>query len=452
MNIAVINGSPRGKFSTTLQSVEYLAKSFPGDSFEIIETASRIRSLEKDFSPVTDAVAKADIVLFSYPVYTFSVPSQLHRAVELLKSCREIDWQGKCVAQITTSKHFYDVTAHRFIEDNVRDLGASYLRGLYADMDDLLSEKGRRELLSFWKLVKFKYFQEKGMLKEIDGTSGSTSDYEVAVVTDDSNNPVLKAMCDTFSRHFPGNTRIVDISRFGFKGGCMGCFHCAADGKCIYKDGYADFLRREIYSASATLFAFTVQDHSMGSLFKMYDDRQFCNGHRMMTIGMPVGYLAEGDMAEEYNLRMMLEARAEVGRNLFCGIVDSAAGADMERRIAEMASLMWFMLVQRIEQPQNFYGVGGTKIFRDLIWVMRGLMKADHRFYRKHGIYDDLPQRNIGRMLQGKLLGLMFNNKSIRKKMGAKINEGMVMPYRKVIEKAVPEGQELPGKRDSSAD
>ena len=27
----------------------------------------------------------------------------------------------------------------------------------------------------------------------------------------------------------------------------------------------------------------------------------------------------------------------------------------------------------------NFYGVGGMKIFRDLIWLMRGLMKADHQ-------------------------------------------------------------------------
>lgn len=148
----------------------------------------------------------------------------------------------------------------------------------------------------------------------------------------------------------------------------------------------------------------------------------------------------------------MLEARAEVGRNLFCGIVDSASGTDQEQRVADMARLMWFMLTERIEQPQNFYGVGGTKIFRDLIWTMRGLMKADHKFYRKHGIYDDFPQRNIGRMLQGKLLGLMFNNKSIRKKMGAKMNEGMVMPYRKAIEKAVPEKQELPDNGISSAD
>lgn len=35
-----------------------------------------------------------------------------------------------------------------------------------------------------------------------------------------------------------------------------------------------------------------------------------------------------------------------------------------------------------------FLGVGGMKIFRDLIWMMQGMMKADHQFYKEHGIYD----------------------------------------------------------------
>lgn len=432
-----MNGSPRGKFSTTLQSVLYLKKVFSGDSFETVEVASSVRSLEKDFSPVSEAVNKADLVLFSYPVYTFSVPSQLHRAIELLKSA-DIEWKGKPVTQITTSKHFYDVTAQRFIEDNMCDLGAVCMRGLFADMDDLLSDKGRRQLVSFWKLVRFRYSQEKGTVSFPEPGNGQ-SPYEAVIVTDGSSAPALSGMTEIFRKSFPGRTRIVDISGFPFKGGCVGCFHCASEGECVYRDGYADFLRREIYSASAIVYAFTVKDHSMGSLFKIFDDRQFCNGHRMMTIGTPVGYLASGNMKQEYNLGMMLEARAEVGRNIFCGIVDNSESPSYERKIADMAQQMWFMLESKTELPQNFYGVGGTKIFRDLIWMMRGLMRADHRFYRKHGIYDDFPQKHIGRMLQVRLLGIMFNTPSIRKKMGAKLNEGMVMPYKKAIGRAVPE-------------
>ena len=32
----------------------------------------------------------------------------------------------------------------------------------------------------------------------------------------------------------------------------------------------------------------------MGPLFKCYDDRQFCNGHRTVTMGAPQGYLISG--------------------------------------------------------------------------------------------------------------------------------------------------------------
>ena len=35
----------------------------------------------------------------------------------------------------------------------------------------------------------------------------------------------------------------------------------------------------------------------MGALFKMFDDRQFCNGHRTVTMGKPVGYIIDGHLS-----------------------------------------------------------------------------------------------------------------------------------------------------------
>ena len=62
-------------------------------------------------------------------------------------------------------------------------------------------------------------------------------------------------------------------------------------------------------------------------------------------------------------------------------------------------------------------------------------MKADHEFYKKHGIYD-FPQKQRGKMLMMCFLGAMVRNPKIRAKMGNKMNEGMVAPYKKVIENA----------------
>lgn len=36
---------------------------------------------------------------------------------------------GKFASQITTSKHFNDVTAHRYVEENCFDLGLNAVRG-----------------------------------------------------------------------------------------------------------------------------------------------------------------------------------------------------------------------------------------------------------------------------------------------------------------------------------
>ena len=53
-------------------------------------------------------------------------------------------------------------------------------------------------------------------------------------------------------------------------------FGCATNGKCVYADGFDTYLRENIQTAQAIIIAFTIKDHSMGSRFKMYDDRQFC--------------------------------------------------------------------------------------------------------------------------------------------------------------------------------
>ena len=152
MKILVLNGSPKGQYSITLQSVRYLEKRFPEHSFTVYNVGQKIKSLEKDFAPADQAIKEADVLLFSYPVYTFIAPCQLHRFIELLKASG-ISLKGKFVSQITTSKHFYDVTAHRYVQDNCQDLGIKYVRGLSADMDDLLTDKGQKELEDY-----FRYF------------------------------------------------------------------------------------------------------------------------------------------------------------------------------------------------------------------------------------------------------------------------------------------------------
>ena len=72
------------------------------------------------------------------------------------------------------------------------------------------------------------------------------------------------------------------------------------------------------------------------------------------------------------------------------------------------------------------------KIFRDLIYQMRGMMRADHKFYKKQGIYD-FPQKKRLTSLKMYLIGMLLSNEKILGKMGNKMNEGMLAPYTKLF-------------------
>lgn len=443
MNVLVVNGSPKGDYSVTLQTCNYLAIKFPQVSFDVLHVGKYIRKYEKDFSEAAEKINNADLIVFSYPVYTFIAPCQLHRFIELMKESG-IDLSRKVATQISTSKHFYDITAHRYIQLNCEDMGMKYIKGLSADMDDLLHEKGQKEAVGFFEFVLWsienKYFEmpyeKSGDIALVDASAAEntkkTLDKEVVVVADLTEDDVrLKKMVDRFVSVMPAKCKIVNIREYPLKGGCLGCFNCAATGKCVYKDGFDDFLRNEIQSGDAIVYAFTIKDHSMGSRFKMYDDRQFCNGHRTVTMGMPVGYIINGNYSVEENLRMIVDGRSEVGGNFLAGVANNES--DTDAQIDRLAKVLTFSLEKQLTQPANFLGVGGMKIFRDLIYQMQGLMREDHKFFKKHGQYD-FPHNKKGMIAAMYLVGSLANNKKIKAKMGANMmNEGMLMPYKKVI-------------------
>ncbi|MBQ8402455.1 MAG: NAD(P)H-dependent oxidoreductase, partial [Clostridia bacterium] len=418
MQILIINGSPKGEYSITLQTVLYLQNKFPEHRYTILHAGQKIKSFEKDFTPALEALQAADLILFAYPVYTFIATSQLHRFIELTKASG-VDLSGKFAAQITTSKHFYDVTAHRYVEDNCHDLGLRVIRGLSADMDDLLCEKGREEAEKFFRYVCWS--AENGYAEPVPekkppfvpkpvtvpDVSNEEKPGDVVIVTDCEPDTPLAAMIDRFRAVLPLATRVVNLRQFPFQGGCLGCFRCAVSGKCVYKDGVDDYLRNTIQTAGSIVYAFTIRDHSMGALFKMYDDRQFCNGHRTVTMGMPIGYLVDGAYSEEPNLQMILEGRSQVGENFLAGV--AASEQDPDAAIDQLAGALVWALENKYVPPQNFYGVGGMKIFRDLIWLMQGMMRADHRFYKAHGQYD-FPQKKWLTMLKMYAVGALLAN------------------------------------------
>ncbi|MBR6667444.1 MAG: NAD(P)H-dependent oxidoreductase [Clostridia bacterium] len=444
MRILVLNGSPKGKNSITLQTIEYLKIRFPQHEWETLHVGQLIALYEKDFTKARAALDRAELIIFSYPVYTFIAPYQLHRFVELMKEHR-VDVSGKWASQLSTSKHFYDVTAHRYVMENAQDMGMKFVRGLSADMDDLTTKKGREEAEAFFRYLMFSV--ESGSCEpslpvqpapahvpatQAESTGEKTGD--VVILTDvRPEDTQLQGMIDRFRAVCPKKTRVINLREYPFKGGCLGCFGCAKSGKCVYPGGFDEFLRNDIQKAEAEVHAFSISDHGMSAVFKCYSDRQFCNGHRTVRMGAPIGYIVSGNYKYEENLRMIVEGRAEVGGNFLCGVATDEDNTDAA--IDRLAKTLAWAMDHKHTQPKNFLGVGGMRIFRDLIWLMQGLMKEDHRFFKKHGQYD-FPQKQRGRMMAMYLVGFLMGNEKLKKKAGSKMTEGMLMPYAKVLKQA----------------
>lgn len=447
MEILILNGSPKGKNSVTLQTALYLEKRNPQHKFTYLHVAQKIKAYEKDRSEVKTAIEKADFILWFYPVYTLLAPSQLHRFLELL-SLDSISLKGKYTTQLTTSKHFFDTTAHQYVKENLLDLEANVLTGFSADMEDLLEEKGRTQVEAWFDKLFFDISIEHYEIgtkpvtptKKIPFQCTQTpqtkkTDKNIVVVTnlteDDEN---LQNMIEEFIAYSSYNVTIKNVEKFPFQGGCIGCLRCSITSNCIYTDKFEDFLRKEIQSAHAIVYAFTIKNHYTSSSFKCYDDRQFCNGHRSVTHGMPVGYIIAGEYSKESNLQTLVEARCEVGQVYLSGVATDEG--DTSSEIKKLSLSLDYALTHNMDKPANFYGVGGTKIFRDLVYLMQGMMKADHKYYKENGIYD-FPHNQKKKMRQMKMIGGLLALPNAQEKMGD-MGKYILMPYTKLLDETKP--------------
>ena len=153
MKITVLNGSPKGNLSVTMQYVNFIQKKFPHHELKIFNIASQIRKMERDekaFREVMEEVRSSDGVLWAFPLYYLLVSSQYKRFIELIWERETADvFKNKYTAALSTSVHFFDHTAHNYMNAICDDLDMKYLGFFSAAMYDLMSEKEREEIDHF---------------------------------------------------------------------------------------------------------------------------------------------------------------------------------------------------------------------------------------------------------------------------------------------------------------
>lgn len=451
MKVIVLNGSPKGELSVTYHHVLYLKKHFENVNFEYIHVGKLIKKYEKNleaFDEIMDKIRGAELVFWIYPVYTFLVPYQLMRFIELIIERKYVNiFAGKYSTQLSTSKHFYDVTAYNYIHQISEDFETKHIYGHMADMNDLLNEKGRMMLIDFFENVADAVNKEKYIVKKYK----SSNPYFYPFSYNEENKKPKRASNIVIiysGLEYSSNTRNmiscledncsylihkVDLSHLNIQNGCLGDVRCLITGKCIYRDDFETIYSEKIASADIVLYASDIKNHWINPNFKKFSDRTFSNGHRIGTKNKGVGYLLSGSLREEHNLRDVLEARADVGNMYLLDIVTDE-DIDTLDKIKSLCEKIDYYMAYRPERPVSFWGVGGMKILRDLVYSMRSIMKEDHKFYKKEKLYDFPKKRFLHNLVIGIQMKLMRNQRVLRK-FSPKLSKHIISNYQDAIKK-----------------
>jgi len=457
MKITVLNGSPKGAISATMQYVHYIQKVFPQHELKIINITNKIKKIEKDaavFEGILDEIRSSDGVLWASPVYYFLVPANYKRFIELVSEKGAEDaFKNKPTAVLTTSVKFYDHTAHNYLNGICDDLNMHYLGSYSADMMDLKKpEEGERlrlfaenyflEIENKTRLPKcfmpvtwrnFKYTPSK-VKDKID-----TGSKKILVVTDSEKNQTnLMKMVKRFSASFSSKIEVINLHDVDIKGSCLGCIQCGYDNHCQWedKDGYVEFFNTHVKTADILVFAGTIKDRYLSSKWKCFFDRSFFNNHVPALIGKQVGFIISGPLTQIPNLRQILEAYAEFQRCNPVGFITDENGdsAKIDNSLQGLAGRLVRFAERRFIKPPTFLSVGGMKVLRDEAYGrLRFIFRADYVAYKKLGIFD-FPQKNYKSRIQNAVMMLFLKLPAFRKELNRRMIKEMVKPLQKVVE------------------
>jgi multimeric flavodoxin WrbA len=450
MKIVVLNGSPKGEYSNTIHCVKYIMKHRPDHEYRILEIGKDIKSIEKEPSRLEAMVSdmrSADGILWSFPVYYLSVPSQLMRFIELISGTADL--REKYATAITTSVHFYDHLAHDYVRGVSEDMGMRYMDGFSGGMEDLLKPELRRQMLCFFDkfidmaghgtpLVRKFAPMLDGINEYVPGELKppvAIGDKKIVLITDAVKEDVnLNRMVDVFRRSVEGRVDVVNISEIRIGGGCLGCIRCGDMNVCVYKDDLRSVYYERLKGADAVVFAGTIKGRWLSTRWKTYFDRSFVNSHCPLVVGKQYGYIVSGPLRQLPGLREDFEARAQVGGNNLAGIVtDEYEGTRITALVQQLAVEIARGMEVDYHTPPTYLGVGGHLIFRDLAYRMGWLFRADDRYYREHGLYD-YPQKEYRNRLQSRTMKILMSFGPIRDQIYARAKEEPVKMYQKVID------------------
>jgi multimeric flavodoxin WrbA len=324
------------------------------------------------------------------------------------------------------------------------------------DMYDLLKEEGRQQLALFGQQfleaiqnqvpTQRQYppltYREFSYQPELPPNPVSTAGKKVVILHDE--NPTESNLAKMIARcrnAFTGEVNVVNIHNINMKYSCLGCLECGGTNHCAYegKDGYIEFYTSTVMTADVIIYAGRMVDRYLSSCWKMFFDRIFFNTHTPVLIGKQVALVISGPFSQVPNLMEIFRGFFEFqGANLV-GVVSDESGdsADLDRLLDQLMNRSQAYTQVGYLRPQTYLGVGGMKVFRDDVYGrLRLIFDADHRAFKRIGVYKTFPQANFSNILSNTFAAPIINLPPIREKFDKMIKKQMVQPYKQFVTKS----------------
>lgn len=399
--------------SLSAEYINFMQKLFPEHTYRSFMIGNQIEKILKDEAyrrEILDEIKSSDGVIWIVPVYFTTVPSQLQRFIDyIFDDDKTAYFSGKYTAVFMTSVNYFDHTAGSYMRAVTEDMGMKYVDCFsgrpYIPVFDHSLKSLQHFFAHFFEVIE----NEIPVSKEFVGSnstpphfkpiaisdSDKTENINAVLLTDVTQEDVnLQNMIDTYIKAAQFPVTVINLHDISIKTGCVACTRCTYDSVCSIKDDFYNFFENDLKKADMVIFAASIKHRFFSGRWKMFFDRSFYNNHIPSLPGKQTAFLISGNLWENQFIKDSIEGIMYLYNTNLNDIITDTSGdaAHITALLSYLPAKMVKAFHNKYSKPQTYLGVGGQKIFRDLVYISRSSFYAEYKHFKKT-LFKSLPHR-----------------------------------------------------------
>lgn len=396
MKIKVICGSPNSHKSITYHHILFLEKNFTNHSFEFLFINDKGQIPDQD--NIFESLALADFIIFTYPVHTMLVPYRMMLFMKsLLDDPRSKLLIGKGACQFSTSNHYFDMTASKYMKACFETLKFNTLPGYMAQSEDLLDKGARQNIIAYFQQILYRLENKNYETKvysddnislypfvyEPQLTDHKEKSFVTVVYNGESYSENLKNMILAFDNLMPNQIQLIDLSNIRLQRNTM---KARLRNIAFLKEEDKDSLlayEEKLNHSKVIIYASDIEDHWLNEKFKLFEDRIFSKEDNSESSEQALAFIFTGSLKNERALQEYIEIKSQTCFDAYLGYINN----ENPNILLEIESLIQ-RICNYINKPykssKNFFYFSSSKLFNNRnkdIWMKHMLIK--NQFFLK---------------------------------------------------------------------